>query len=323
MAQSTRKGVSYNDRLAVQPKTYMSIAVRFFSRDTYTRLTTPSPSPSPLPSPTPFDYGLGSTSRQDKRRASPFEVKLTACVTKRMSLDAFGTPTPPKSEEGHTPEGAMEEVLAEYDSDISEEEEDVDGDNEEQHTTAVTFQHTSLSTIPEGTSSTKDADSNPSRHDVPLFSTPPSPSEMTTPAPGKTPYFTPSSTFPTSSLGSNGLPLPPSRDEPSPFVGRRLGRKHASAPPLTMGVTQRLLEAHLEHSKALKEEVEKGGDVRRVLERQLEDKEQSEFAIPLSQALGFPVPFFTSFSPDNRLVLLHYTRGAVRATFDPIFARPC
>ncbi|WWC60330.1 uncharacterized protein I303_102901 [Kwoniella dejecticola CBS 10117] len=106
-----------------------SDAIRFFSRDTYPAVspspeTTPSkvaPSPSKSPrhrraesSPAcspmrkPIRSREAEFARAAKRSSSPFEVKLSANVTKRMSLDAFGTSSLPKFE-------IEEEVLNEAD----------------------------------------------------------------------------------------------------------------------------------------------------------------------------------------------------------------
>jgi len=258
------------------------LAIRFFSRDTYKRLESPSPSLSPMPSPSPAEAGSSNTdvrptSKQDKRSSSPFEVKLSACVTKRMSLDAFGTPSPPHSDENIS-EATMEELLEEYDSDnsdiISNEDDNVHGEIEAVDVIegmSAAFQHTSLSTIQESSSTRGNSSSMiglapTSAEGVPYSSTPAT-GMMTT---GKTPYFTADSSFP-SSLDESGLPVITSF--PS------IGRKHASAPP--MGVTQRLLEAHVEHTRALRSEVDMSDEVRKVLEKELEEKEKGELYIQL------------------------------------------
>ena len=104
-------------------------AIRFFSRDTYTPM---SPSPSPDDSPVVQQKTPISESSTGDRSESPFEVKLSALVTKRMSLDAFGAPTPPLANDADSSISVfsmaeMEEILEDEEgSDEAESDHDSD-----------------------------------------------------------------------------------------------------------------------------------------------------------------------------------------------------
>ncbi|EIW69010.1 hypothetical protein TREMEDRAFT_62726 [Tremella mesenterica DSM 1558] len=224
-------------------------AIRFFSRDMYSpegldSSFTSSPSSSDTHSPghtkTP-----STTSKIDKRASSPFEVKLTPMVTKRMSLDAFGASSPEISD---FVGGQAEELVDEPTDDLTPA---MDGGAE------VLFHTTTLSTIDESPLSAQSAQ----QEGTEWSSETDSPSEQTR-------SHTPSSR---PVLGAHGLPLPHRR----PYVER----KHSSAPP--MGISQALLEAHADYTKALQREIKAGEDVVEELQaesRQLRDalEEESE-----------------------------------------------
>ncbi|WRT65725.1 uncharacterized protein IL334_002673 [Kwoniella shivajii] len=224
-------------------------AVRLFSRDTY-----PHPSPSPESTPpksSPERYESTPTrtpkhrrsesspacspvrkqkeafKKAAKRSSSPFEVKLSANVTKRMSLDAFGTPSPPRSVE----EEVVEEVLSE-----SHEDEHDNADQAEldqlRDNGLEGYQSHELSNITESPSSAEHSFGND------MTQTPSNP----TSAHGTTPFFTPLS--PT--LTHQELPLPMSH---SPLTWKN----HMSAPPLV--VTTSLLAAQEQHSSGLKDQL--------------------------------------------------------------------
>ena len=237
--------------------------MRFFSRDMYGR-PTPSPSPSPSPSPQQVKQGLpyGDSSmvcvegvsrdfvgddtspqprpitdslrrRHNRRSSSPFEVKLTPIVTKRMSLDAFGAPEPPvtSSDSGHTenPIEESEEML-----DEAEGEDEPDEEAQIVMPQVTHFRHTSLSTIRETPSSKASEDSSllqPAQ--TPLAPRTPG-SGLKTCQTGRTEYFTPLS--PTnhsvgdvSVIEDSFVSSVPDRSMISPSVRRE---KYRSAPVL-------------------------------------------------------------------------------------------
>ena len=140
-------------------------AIRFFSRDTYTPM---SPSPSPDDSPVVQQKTAISESSTGDRSESPFEVKLSAMVTKRMSLDAFGAPNPPLANDADSSISVfsmaeMEEILE--DEEGSEEAEsdhgsDDDADNDEMGGLGVDneeYSYTTQSSVQEGSTRTSDS----------------------------------------------------------------------------------------------------------------------------------------------------------------------
>ena len=277
-------------------RTYLAdfpLAIRFFSRDTYGQplSSTPSvPESGPLAPP---------STKFDRRSSSPFEVKLSPLVAKRISLDAFGSPSPPRSDDDHSPDAVEQLKDAEdsFDLEIS----DFQG--------LADFHGTSLSTIKESPLSRGDQSMSadlaspvtsapwrpPQRYAGPSSATQASISDQgismrrhdITPdtEARRTRYYTPaSSPIPR----SGGLPLPaespfvPSRSDclphpplspESPYVPRR----HLSAPPVPL--TMALMDAQKEHAAALQRELFRGEAVIGALEaetRQLRDALEEE-----------------------------------------------
>ncbi|OCF31681.1 hypothetical protein I316_06686 [Kwoniella heveanensis BCC8398] len=252
-------------------------AVRFFSRDLYAPASATPPSKSvksphrraesdqltPTRSPyhrraesspaaSPIRLRKQAFDKAAKRSSSPFEVKLAPSVTKRMSLDAFGTPTPPRSDDDHG--DALEEVLEnvwedemthidsahhnDLEDNLSFDEGDQVSDTEGQileHGGLDAHQSHHLSTITESPSSQEI-----SAGDIPIYITPELQTRSMQPA---TEYFTSNSP----ALNDQGLPTPASYS-PSPLT-----RKYLSAPPL--GITPSLLQAHSDHTQALKDQL--------------------------------------------------------------------
>ncbi|TYJ55847.1 hypothetical protein B9479_003499 [Cryptococcus floricola] len=290
-----------------------SSPARVFSRDIYgspSEDSTSSTSHSTqLLSPTPERIGAhrraesspspGRKSREAflraaKRSSSPFEIKLSPHVTRRMSLDAFGTPTAPTFTNPHEKEEGVEE-LAEYDESFEEEvswEENqlsLQDRFEDQQVTQVyeqdmrsydevlaDFQATELSTIMESSSSRG--------HESQYMSSEGRPTRRSTPPPARPSWDlfserTQERLPTTPGLSSNGLPLP----SPTPTTPL-IHKKYASAPPL-VGVSPQLLDAHLEHSQSLQDQVKAGvtmmevlksevAEMRRRLSEEREEKEE-------------------------------------------------
>ncbi|WVQ74663.1 hypothetical protein IAR50_004266 [Cryptococcus sp. DSM 104548] len=218
-------------------------------------------------SPSPGRKSREAFSRAAKRSSSPFEIKLSSHVTRRMSLDAFGTPTAPTFNE---PPGKQEwvEKLAEFDESFEEEVSWEEGqlslqDRFDDHQVPqvyeqdmrscdevlANFQATELSTIMESSSS--------KGNESQIMSSEPRPTKLSSP-PAPRPSWdlfserTQERLPTTPGLSSNGLPLP-SPTPTTPFIHK----KYASAPPLA-GVSPQLLDAHLEHSQSLQEQVKAG-----------------------------------------------------------------
>jgi hypothetical protein len=186
-----------------------------------------------------------SFSRQSRRSSSPFEVKLSPLVAKRISLDAFGTPSPEDSNQGD--HRAVEELV---DEEIRAME-----DCYEDSYPLSGFRGTQLSTIKESPSSHGSSNKNPA--------------ERFTETPAqlgcigdRTRFFTPSSS-PSKIPQGPDLPLPGSVVSP----WRRVGR-HMSAPPLDS--TQSLLDARVEHTRALQAQVRAGQTMIDVLRAEIE-----------------------------------------------------
>lgn len=165
-------------------------------------------------------------------------------VTKRMSLDAFGTPTPPLLT--HSTRSASDiEELAEND----DEENDLDSVAD----VSLSYSekespvpHTTLSTIQEASFSSRDI------ADASAYTQTPG-------SHGVTQYFIPAS----ETLDNRGLPLP-SND--SPFLPLKF-RQNLSCPPLP--INEALLSAHSEHAQALVHELECARNVIGELEDEL------------------------------------------------------
>ncbi|WVQ64926.1 uncharacterized protein L199_003096 [Kwoniella botswanensis] len=249
-------------------------AVRFFSRDTYPPVspsnsaspdTTPSKPPaktsparsinhrspakhrraesSPACSPIrrpPSKSKESEFSRAAKRSSSPFEVKLSANVSKRMSLDAFGA-TPITTCFGEDAEGNLEEVLEGEGEAGAHDLQDQSYRNEYplQDEGLEGYEAHELSNITESPFS----EDHSTTYQISIVDHTPINQHTTTDT--STKFFTPLSP----SLWAQGLPLPPSYASPLPL----LRRKHLSAPPLS--VTNTLLEAHADHTKALKDQL--------------------------------------------------------------------
>ncbi len=201
----------------------------------------PPMSSTPTPSPDGSSALISQSERADRRSSSPFEVKLTPMVAKRMSLDAFGSLTPPYSEEDHP---TVEQLTDEHEV-------------EPPHPLA-NFLGTSLSTIRESPSSrghqsscaefTSSMPVNTNATSVLLMSEGESQPRWRpkTPRTDQTQsrYYTPTSS--PARKAADGLPLPIE----SPFVPPR----HQSAPPLAG--TMALIDAQSDHSRNLQAEVQ-------------------------------------------------------------------
>jgi hypothetical protein len=174
-----------------------------------------------------------------RRSSSPFEVKLSATVSKRVSLDAFGGAAPVLMDSA-TQEELLDDIIIEDEDEEEEEYEESDQHEEEPDRFQVaidfgqaasqysqttldlaTFQGTTLSTIDEVSS----------RNIVDLTA------DHVVPQPQGTQYYTPPGS-PRNADPSNSPFLPP--------------RKHLSAPPLREALTK----AQESHVKALKDQVE-------------------------------------------------------------------
>ena len=265
-------------------------AIRFFSRDTYTAM---SDSRSSTPSLAPIaTAGQGTSDRC--RSASPFEVKFSPMVTKRMSLDAFGThraaPTSESPAKGREVEVLMEEDgndVYEDDSSLShyddtdrdaEEEEEEDADEEDaedegedlgriigqRESLYEGFQSASSSTIREASNTHLDHS----------FSS----SAKLTGSPGSIENTVIcNDALHTPRLNKNGLPLPTTE---SPFIPPAY-RQHLSAPPIpTVDIDHdseskraRAVQGELAAARLAIERLESEcGDLRALVEQQQQDK---------------------------------------------------
>jgi len=193
------------------------------------------------------------TRGHSRRSSSPFEVKLSATVSKRVSLDAFGR-VAPITMDSAAQEELLEDIASESEGEESEEE---DQHEDEPDTVQVaidfgqatsqysqttldlaTFQGTTLSTIDEVSS----------RNILDITT------DHIIPQPQGTQYFTPPGS-PTKQDLSDSPFLPP--------------RKHLSAPPLREAV----IKAQEAHVTALKDQLEASG--RLVTELQAEARKLS------------------------------------------------
>lgn len=216
------------------------LAIRFFSRDMYEPSSSRS---SPSASTPPIPLNVSQSSYLDARSESPFEVKLSPMVTKRMSLDAFGTSTPPLLSHVAAPSSDIEELAEEDEGASSEAELNIET-GDEVHETPIKH-HTTLSTIQEASSSCQDTSSSREYG-------------QTSASLGVTQYYTPAS----SALDSRGIP----RAFDSPFLPPNY-RQHLSCPPLL--ISGALLSAQSEHTKALSHELKCAKDVIASLEEEL------------------------------------------------------
>lgn len=172
-----------------------------------------------------------------RRSSSPFEVKLSATVSKRVSLDAFGGAAPVLMDSA-TQEELLEDIIIESEEEEEYEEETRHEDEPDTFQMAIdfgqassqysqttldlaTFQGTTLSTIDEVSS----------RNIINVTA------DHVVPQPQGTQYYTPPGSPRNADLSN------------SPFVPPR---KHLSAPPLREAV----VKAQEAHVKALKDQVE-------------------------------------------------------------------
>ncbi|OWZ75148.1 hypothetical protein C365_05704 [Cryptococcus neoformans Bt85] len=212
-----------------------------------------------------------------KRSSSPFEIKLSPHVTRRMSLDAFGTPINTSSYL-HNKSDKIEEL-----SDVDESCESHDWHqakeaeaekppspmydtsqdeiNTEEHPLAA-FRGTELSTIMESSSSrcneSQYMPSEPSGYS-------PIQSHSSLPRPSWDPFSNREWQQPsTPNLTADGLPMPNGVSPTSPL----LSKKYMSAPPL-VGVSPQLLDAHLEHCQSLKDQIRASSVMMEVLKSEV------------------------------------------------------
>lgn len=228
-------------------------AERFFSRDMYSLPTTSTPLALHASNRQPSSSTVSSASTgaelaaierrkltHSRRSSSPFEVKLTPTVSKRVSLDAFGGSGVPPSGTSSGHEEVLEDEneslsfevhgsLIVHDDSYDDSGQDSHGDSVSLPTTQTTeealatFHATTLSTINEVSSGdqqdlVRENGGLPTRYYTPLDSPP--------------------ADEPQSPLSTSPILLP---------------RQHFSAPPL--GQTRHLLQAHETHATALDDEL--------------------------------------------------------------------
>ncbi|WWC87912.1 uncharacterized protein L201_002812 [Kwoniella dendrophila CBS 6074] len=292
--------------------------VRFFSRDTYPPVSaTPSPqttpsktgpassSPirsithkSPLKSPVKHRRAESSPAcspmrksnktksdefaKAAKRSSSPFEVKLSANVTKRMSLDAFGASTLSKPE--YVEEKSQEILETPYSDEVGKEE-SLEGSFEDKHDPdeyqlrddgLEGYEAHELSKITESPWS-KDHSTN---HEYFLDQTP---DHQHTTIDTTTKFFTPISPI-LNAQGSRLMTTP----ERSPLIRR----KYMSAPPTTK--TTSLSEAQADHSEALQDQLRAEEFMMDILKSEIDDlrealrtetREKEEHLIELQKSM--------------------------------------
>lgn len=175
-----------------------------------------------------------------RRSSSPFEVKLSATVSKRVSLDAFGGAAPVLMDSA-TQEELLEDIVSESEEEEYEEEDQHEEEEPDNFQVAIdfgqaasqysqttldlaTFQGTTLSTIDEVSS----------RNLIDVTT------DHVVPQPQGTQYFTPTAS-PRDADTSDSPFIPP--------------RKHLSAPPLREAV----IKAQEAHTRALKDQLEASG----------------------------------------------------------------
>jgi hypothetical protein len=240
-------------RLSMTPCIHADLsAIRFFSRDMYSHPHSSTPlamQPGGSRHASSSTFSTTTSEEQPERKrptlhsrrsSSPFEVKLSATVSKRVSLDAFGGSAPAVSNEAAVEEELLEDIASESEEDYGDESEEGDrfqvgidfGQSTSQYSQTTlnlaTFHGTTLSTIDE-VSSRNIADIT---------------TEHSLPQPQDTRYFTPpaSPRKVTQELSQSPF-LPP--------------RKHLSAPPLRDAVVR----AQEAHTKALRDQLEASGRV--------------------------------------------------------------
>lgn len=195
-----------------------------------------------------------------------------------MSLDAFGTPTDPLFN-SHNSGDKIEEI-----TDVDESPESRDWHQAEEakaenplsqtydtnqdeffspdEQPLATFRGTELSTIMESSSSRGNESqcmSSEIGRDSPMQS------HVSSPRPSWGPFSNSEWQQPfTPKLTADGLPMPNSVSPASPL----LHKKYTSAPPL-VGVSPRLLDAHLEHSQSLKDHISASSVIMEVLKSEV------------------------------------------------------
>nr|KIR86891.1 hypothetical protein I308_02580 [Cryptococcus tetragattii IND107] len=229
-------------------------------------------------SPSPGRKPRDTFSKAAKRSSSPFEIKLSPQVTRRMSLDAFGTPTDLLFN-SHNKDDKIEEI-----TDVGESYESRDWHQAEEakaekplsqtydtnqdeffssdEQPLATFRGTELSTIMESSCS-RGNESQCMSSEIGRGS--PMQSHGSLPRPSWDPFSNNEWQQPfTPKLTADGLPMPNSMSPASPL----LHKKYTSAPPL-VGVSPRLLDAHLEHSQSLKDQISASSVIMEVLKSEV------------------------------------------------------
>ncbi|KAE8539660.1 hypothetical protein D1P53_003594 [Cryptococcus gattii VGV] len=230
-------------------------------------------------SPSPGRKPRDTFSKAAKRSSSPFEIKLSPHVTRRMSLDAFGTPTTDPLFNSHNKGDKIEEITdvdESYESRNWHQAEEAragkppsqtyDTNQDELFSSdeqpLATFRGTELSTIMESSSSRGNESqcmSSEIGRDSPMQS------HGSLPRPSWDPFSSSEWQQPfTPKLTADGLPMPNSISPASPL----LHKKYTSAPPL-VGVSPRLLDAHLEHSQSLKDQISASSVIMEVLKSEV------------------------------------------------------
>ncbi|WVO18666.1 hypothetical protein L204_106386 [Cryptococcus depauperatus] len=241
-------------------------------------------------SPSPGRVSRDTFANAAKRSSSPFEIKLTPRVTRRMSLDAFGTTSPAdfnsQGANSNTDDFADFDEAFESDSSASLEEQHVDwaeqdekrqGSTEQsQLETESVYEHplasfnpTELSTIRESWSSISISNHSCSLAVSEFDPASPEAEDFPTIRPSWDPFHARAEPCPrTPMLSSNGLPLP----APSPFSSASplLHKKAVSAPPM-IGVSPQLLDAHLKHSQSLKDQIQASSVMMEVLKSEVNE----------------------------------------------------
>lgn len=217
-------------------------AIRFFSRDMYSSVgLTSTPlamhASSRQTSSSTFSTSNGGDQEKIERKkatharrsSSPFEVKLTPTVSKRVSLDAFGGTAAPVDGRSSGYEEVLDDIPSIGEEDSSFDRPDVEqgaGSSEGGVGPLATFHATTLSTINEVSSGDQIQDHLDTGHPNDIL-----PSR----------YYTPD---------ASSQRIEVYQDPPSPFIPPR---QHFSAPPLS--TTRSLLEAHENHATALDDEL--------------------------------------------------------------------
>jgi hypothetical protein len=228
----------------------------------------------------PLPTAMTMNNKQAKRSSSPFEIKLTPNVSKRISLDAFGTPTPPVDAEEELMDDEYED---EHSHQQGAQQVDVDVKVEASFDSAEQPCYSGLSTIEEspstagnrtdqsiearqvgadlsgqqGSNETIETEADVTDREDQCNSLPRTPvSDNETLDIMKTYYYTPVSSPHEPQMGARAGTIAQSPcTSRSPFVPPR----HFSAPPLQLqgaqGITTALLKAQEKHSDALKDQL--------------------------------------------------------------------